>query len=535
MLIGIIKNETNNISYYIYLDNKDNINLISIVKADKNNIKALNELEATNLYKELLSSKLTYKEKYNEYDVYLDEANNKRYFKNGIENIQMFLENNGESAIKCFNKIDKTPNSIKAYKIIVKGIEVAMILSTVFLIPVADDTRFFSGVKYALSNTIELTSTEATNLINNSLYLSREEKNHLANKEYFDFILSNTNSKDREYYLRNALHNIEIKNYAPEKFPNTNGYYNPLDINAINVCNIIDPNNSSLYEDVYTHEFIHLTQDQNKYLYLMEATAEILEYEFYNNPCDGYSELVKRTKVLMEIIGPQPIAECTFSGDTTSFENAIREYLEEDDANRLIELLKTPTTILYDSNNTMTYVNMEIDSLLAKMYKNKTGKDIEEDVMMRIIYANNASERIYFNTSQKNYNKDYFLHTSTEQIDELDLDYVVNSGLVKNYTYNKTTQIEHDGKTGIYVEPHTVQDFSEVELTDQYYLYIEFMDGTKGTCSYDINTETWGKVTHYKLLKIYEPPIPKKFPNQVINSINNKEFPEKEESKAKSI
>lgn len=534
MLIGIIKNETAKINYYIHLDKQENYNELSVIETTKNKTKALNKEEAINLLKTILSSKLTYKEKYNDYDVYLDEANNTRYFKNGQEDYIMFLENNGVSAIKCFDNKNKIGLNAKAYKIVASTIGFSIILSTIALIPIADDTRYTEGIKYAFSNAVPLTSTEAVNLINTSFYLTNEEKEHFANKDYFDFVLSHTESKDREYYLRNSLTNMRIKHYNQDFFPSAVGYYNPLDINAINICNDVDPTTPE-YRDVESHEFIHLTQDQNEYLYIMEATAEILEYEFYNQPCDGYPELVKRAKVLMEIIGPEPITSCIYSGDTTHFEDSIKQYLSEEDANKLLELFKTSTTSLYEANNTMTSVNKEIDSLLAKMYQNKTGKDIKEDIMMRIIYAYNPTERIYFNSSLKNYNKDYFLNTSVEQIDELDLDYVVNSGLVKNYTYNKPTQIEHDGKTGIYIESHTVQDFSEVELTDQYYLYIEFKDGTKGTCNYNINTDTWDKVTHYKILKIYEPSIHKKFPDQVINSINYKEFPKKEEIQGKTI
>ena len=82
MLIGIIKNETNNTSYYMHLDKQDNYNELSIIETTKDTIRALNELEAISLIKTILSSKLTYKEKYNDYDVYTDESNNKRYFKN---------------------------------------------------------------------------------------------------------------------------------------------------------------------------------------------------------------------------------------------------------------------------------------------------------------------------------------------------------------------------------------------------------------------------------------------------------------------
>ena len=38
-------------------------------------------------------------ENYNDYEVYIDRANNKRYFKNGIEDFMMFYDNNGKEAV----------------------------------------------------------------------------------------------------------------------------------------------------------------------------------------------------------------------------------------------------------------------------------------------------------------------------------------------------------------------------------------------------------------------------------------------------
>ncbi|MBR5369855.1 MAG: hypothetical protein IK137_00965 [Bacilli bacterium] len=527
MLIGIIKNETTNSNYYIHIDKQDNYNRVSIIETTKNYIRSLSEIEAISILRKILSSKLTYKEKYNDYDVYLDEANNKRYFKDGKENYFMFLENNGVSALKYSNKKNKLNLHAKAYKIITMGIGFTIIFSSTALIPFADDTKFFKGTEYLLSSVVELTPLEATNLIKNSLYLSKEEKNHLANKDYFEFVLSHTDSADREYYLRNALNNLQIKHYNPEHLPGTNGYYNPLDINAINVCNTIEKN-TPYYIDTYTHEFIHLTQTQSDYLYIMEATAEMLEYEFYNQPCDGYPELIRRTKVLMEIIGPEPVISCIFSGDTKHFENTIRMYLDDNDANRLLELFKTSASNLYETPEAMQTINKEIDELLAKMYYNKTGNDINTDLMMRCIFINNTDKRMYFNTKLDEYNNDYYLMNKRVEIDELDINDVVNSDTVSNYIYSTLTIEIVDGEERNCYGTDTTTDFSKIVPTKDRIVNIEFKDGTRGHTVFDIKTNSWEPVKHYKIVEVYEPSIPKKFPYQTKGQINDKTMPEKE-------
>lgn len=98
MLAGIIQEKENH--YYIYIEEEKNKNTISVIHTNKDKTKCLTEEEAKELLKTILSSALTYHEKQGEYDVYLDESDNKRYFKNGKENYNLFFENNGISAIE---------------------------------------------------------------------------------------------------------------------------------------------------------------------------------------------------------------------------------------------------------------------------------------------------------------------------------------------------------------------------------------------------------------------------------------------------
>ena len=534
MLLGIIKNQNNNSSYYIHLDKENDYNKLYIIETTKDTVRALNRQEAISIIKTILSSKLTYKEKYNDYDVYLDETNNKRYFKNGKENYFMFLKNNGVSAIKCYEGKNKIALNTKAYKIIASTIGFSLLFSSVTLIPIADDTRYIDGTKYALSSAIPLTSDEAVSLINTSFYLSPEEKQLFANKDYFDFVLSHTKTKDREYYLRNSLCNMTIKHYDQDFFPSATGYYNPLDINAINICKDVDPNSPN-YLDVAAHEFIHLTQDQNDYLYIIEGTAEMLEYEYLNQPCDGYPEMVKRVKVLMEIIGPEPVASCIYSGDTEYFEKSIKQYLSEENADKLLELFKISTTSLYEDSNTMSVVNMKIDTLLSTMYYNKTGKQISDDLMIKYIYATNTNRRIYFNTKLEGYGKDYFIASEKVTIDKLDIEDIVDTDIVSSYTFSIREYRTVDGQSIPFYSTETTTDFHSITPIEEQIVNIDFKDGSKGLCQYDIVNDKWNTVDHFNMVKIYEPSIPKKFPDQVILPYKDKEIPKKVKSEAKLI
>ena len=159
MLLGIIRNETNNEDYYIQLNVKNNVDELSIIHVNDNIVEPLSKDKARNLFKTLLSSKLTYKGKEEEYDVYLDEANNQRYFKDGKENYFMFLENNGEDAIRYYVKIGKKKTTT-AYKIVIGGLVFTLLMSTAGLIKLANNTRYEEKPSFELVSIDTLTAEE---------------------------------------------------------------------------------------------------------------------------------------------------------------------------------------------------------------------------------------------------------------------------------------------------------------------------------------------------------------------------------------
>ena len=513
MLIGTIKEETRNDNYYIHLDKKDNINEVYIVHINNDNIEVLDKDKIKDLFKTLLSSKLSFLEKENDYDVYLDEANNKRYFKDGIENFFMFLENNGVSAVNYIGITSKKSKG-KWYKIAVNELVFSILATSIILTPFVGDTRLAESPKYIASSVVELSSDEMTNLIKRSPNIEEEEALYLANSDYFDLVAKYSNNNlNRKYSLRKKLHKISIKHYDSEEFPGTLGYYDVADINSVHVLKT-QRENKMRYRDILTHEFIHLTQNQNKYCYIIEACAEILESEFYNQPVNDYYEVIKRVKVLMEIVSPDPILECNFAGDTKKFEEAIRKHLSKEDADKLLNLLSTQD--MQDADK-LPDINKEIDELLAKMYKNKTGKDMKDDLMIKQIYHSNTDTRLYFNSTSELYTKDYLVSIDSEFIEELDMDDVINSKNVDYYTY--TMKLPVDKKSKVKSIPVIKKEFSLIEKPEDKPIYVYFSDGTKGLISFDKEKNEWNKVKHYKAIKVYEPSISKKFPNQKNKSL----------------
>ena len=211
MLVGIINNETINEHYFIHLDKIDNYNELSIIHVNNATTEYLSKENAIDLLKTLLSSKLTFKGKENDYDIYLDEANNKRYLKNGKENYFKFLINNGEEAIYYVDKINKKNTSIpKRYKLIVNSMIISMTLTSILSIPLTNDIHFLNIGKRIISNFHELDDEEIVYLMKKSPYLSETDKGYLCNEDYFKFVLSYSNTNDRSYYLREKFNNIKV-------------------------------------------------------------------------------------------------------------------------------------------------------------------------------------------------------------------------------------------------------------------------------------------------------------------------------------
>lgn len=95
MIVGIIKNKDNSYEYINLINNK-----LEFIHIDKNGVKKSNKNYIDSIFNNLFyNDNCVYLEKYKDYDVYYDKANNlKHYMKNGIENLELFYAFNGINA-----------------------------------------------------------------------------------------------------------------------------------------------------------------------------------------------------------------------------------------------------------------------------------------------------------------------------------------------------------------------------------------------------------------------------------------------------
>ena len=536
MLIGIIRETSHNDNYYIHFDNTKSPNELTFIHTNEETIETLDKEQIRNLIKTILSSNLTYKEKYNDYDIYLDEANNKRYFKNGTEDFFMFIKNNGVSAIRYIEKIDKKENHYpRKYSIIVQSLVFEIIASTTLFIPLLGDPALNRKIDASLVCLNDIEVSELYDRINTSNKLSDSEKEMLCNEEYFKFLLDNTNSINRNYWLRYCMNDINIEYYEEEEEPNTNGYYSTSKSNVIHILNSIENNNTE-YNHTLTHEFIHMTQDHNSsYDYILEACTEICNYEFYNHPIQSYKQQIIRTKILMEIIGPEPIIESIYSESSKSLKNEIHKYLPNDEANELLKLFKTSSEKMTNPDTDMNKIHTRIDELLAKMYYNKNNKNIENDTMINMIRNTDSYDRIYFNKYLEQYNEEFYLYSSREIIENIEISDIMKQDEIQEYSYTIEEEIINNGIKHKSVSVYTSKDFSEIPLDKAKIINALYKDGTIGYIKFNQKTGEWEQGEHYRFIKIYEPSMPKKFPEQIHNPIEYKPTYEKEQSEAKLI
>ena len=108
---------------------------------------------------------------------------------------------------------------------------------------------------------------------------------------------------------------------------------------------------------VISHEYAHLLQSSSKYAYIKESAAEIMSSEYYNIDISGYCEECIVLKILMEIIGSEPVWEATIIGDDSKLEKSIKELLTEEDANRLLALFKKVPSEFMDDDEKEKFAN----------------------------------------------------------------------------------------------------------------------------------------------------------------------------------
>ncbi len=395
------------------------------------------EVNTINLLK--LSDNKEYLGKDNEYDVYLDNNSGlKHYFKDGKEDTYATWIHNGEDALlyKGNNRKEQVKKiRLKSVVFIIN----LMIFGSILDLGLGSNFKSSSNMKeaddeilYDLTITVEndfslkkefvlkkeiidtiplepLTVSTIENYIQENDKLTKEEKEIYNNEKLLQDVLpyyENTNMKVLIPLKFNGLHTKYFYERPSEEGAITNAYYNPLEFNSIfvNTCDVdlTRPNSllnydkeSKDYHDRKAHEYIHLLQASYEYRYIVDASAEIISFE-YDEECrnDVYLYPIKNTKILMEIVGPLPIWKLNFSADDTDLVNVIRANLSEEKADKLINLLKEIPNELDKEND------LNITNLLSQMYTNMYGEDMRTNPFIDCLLNNvTINNRYYFNSN----------------------------------------------------------------------------------------------------------------------------------------
>lgn len=247
----------------------------------------------------------------------------------------------------------------------------------------------------------------------NDSNISEQDKELLMNRDLLENVLSYYDDVEKNDLLITKLNNfsIEEKDFEDETIF---GHYDPLKPNRIFI-----KINCPYREKTLVHEFIHFLQnDNNKYNYLIETTAELMSNEYLGlieDRSSAYNEGVQSLKLLIDIIGPEPVLKSMFGRDNTMLEGILAQNLSKQD---YIELVG------YFSKSPKEVINKEakIRKILKKLYRNIYGQDISQDenIMYNIVY-----EKLLFNSQFYPVNKKYL----RKDMIDIPTSIIVNTGL----------------------------------------------------------------------------------------------------------
>ena len=247
--------------------------------------------------------------------------------------------------------------------------------------------------------TSDITLEEIKNMIYSSPRLTDEEKAALYNEALFEDILPYINqSEQMKFIYRSKFDELDIKNLGPLMFKilGANGWYAGNPSSNLYVRNY-DINDPAAY-DTLSHEYMHATQDISGYPFFYEPAAEIAASEYYGGEIDAYRPTVKALKVLMEIIGSEPIKQYVYTGDFSMIEERVRPNLTDEEYAEFMDCISQELGPKSASRNERLMV------IYQSLYLNIYGTPMKGDqVINRILSDDSNLNRSYFNERLENY------------------------------------------------------------------------------------------------------------------------------------
>lgn len=404
------------------------------------------EVNTINLLK--LSDDKSYLGQQDGYDIYVDNVSKlKHYFKDDKEDFEVTWVHNGEDGLiykgdklgKIKTEVKKI--SLKSKIVLISSVSFLIILDPNFVLNAqAEDINKSNDISYeaeAINSNYQETVTDNIDYytsvtveqiekyVEENNKLTEEEKEIVYNKKLLQDVIpyyENTNINvliplkydglKTEYYYEEPEKDEDESKDIIEYANVESAFYSELTPNRLYINTYFGTENR--YDDK-AHEYIHLLQSSFEYMYILEASAEIISKEYYEKCINAsFFSPVKNTKILMEIVGPEPIWKINFSNDDTDLVNIIRANLSEQQADELISLLKEKP-----GKNQKEGLDEDITALLSQMYTNMYGEDMRTNPFIDCLLGNGEMHnRYYFNsdliekeipyTNQKNFN---FWHT----------------------------------------------------------------------------------------------------------------------------
>ena len=272
-------------------------------------------------------------------------------------------------------------------------------------------------------------------LIYSSSFLTNEEKDYLFNEDFLSDILPfiNINILNRLKYQKH-LSNLAIYTYGQDDYNNEFlGYYTSSNPNQLFIRNYDDFVN---HKNTVAHEFIHLCQVLGTYNLIIEACAEIISFEYFEDAkIDAYTTPVKLVKKLMEIIGPEPVWIYNFTGNFETIEEEVMPYLTPEQYSLFLECL----TISYSESENNLKKYEQLDELLGIIYKNKYNDDISNNEVMQVLNDSTAVlTRYYFNKRFINQENSFYYRRQDVEYGKLDY----QTAMEMNIFYAYATKLE---------------------------------------------------------------------------------------------
>lgn len=469
MLLAIIEEENSRTEIYIE-EQKGRKKLAGFcIKENKIYPLTREKLEILNFL--FLSSNYKKEKEYNGYQTILDlNTGLWHFFKNGIEDFTKFCACNGQKTLMCEEtKEEKKSKNCKwksplFYHFMINGASLIILASALLAIKenkghllleeeVINLPTFLSYAHDESENfEKEIKKEDIKHYIATSKNLNEEEKAFLWNENLIKDCLP-FYQDSFSLIVKMRHHNLSItgKGNFDE---NSSGYYdfgNTLYVEGYSPEALEKDRN---IQNITAHEYIHLLQCYTPYYLIKEASAEIIGAEYYRNRTEemAYKEAVKYTKILMEIIGTNPIWETNFESNSTALEEAISPYLNEEETIELLNILKLHP--LHDKEK-LEASSPRLEELLNILYENKWNIKLNENPMINAIINDREYYRAYFNQELINKEPSYCITNeytmNIETAAKQDIIRLIRMIAVSEEDYKRLASLEKQKEKNIYL------------------------------------------------------------------------------------